>query len=493
MKKALALVVGNGIYDDPDDHLDNAVNDAKAISKKLHNLGFEVILKENCNKVDFEKAIKEFENKLAGYDVALFYYSGHAFQIERENYLSAIDSDFQDSDYAKFSCVPLHLAIMKMDRSEPDVKIIILDACRNNPLKEKYRGGAEDLAPVKAPTGSIIAFSTSPGEKAADYGKDGHSIYTGCLLKHLEDPDIPIEVLFKRVRVSVNVLSRGKQTPWEHTSMINDFYFHRSGLVHATDFPYDTQSLIYEQFVPKDGVADHLIIDLLSSQYSDQNDAAVKVYDMKDKGLSSSECFLLGRAVLSAANYGSFRAQDLIKTLTFWVTGFDENGENHLLNGILFEIYFDRKGLLRKEFFKSSLLDTIFQYEIDPRFEKSFAFLRKQLKPHTEYLFYLPGDGLITINLIMEESIIESNQKKCYRLQSMTIGSKEFIETHDDDEIFGSSIMNIASFQDSISKSLLIPKSKQNIISAFNSNDLKILAVPTFGLDLAKVMREHGQ
>lgn len=117
MKKALALVVGNGDYSDPDDNLDNAVNDASSMCKKLHNLGFEVILKENCNKVTFDKTIKEFEERLSGFDVALFYYSGHAFQIERENYLSATDSDFQDSDFAASSCVRLNLVIKKYERS----------------------------------------------------------------------------------------------------------------------------------------------------------------------------------------------------------------------------------------------------------------------------------------------------------------------------------------------------------------------------------------
>lgn len=284
----------------------------------------------------------------------ILHYSGHTFQIERENYLSATDSDFLDSDFAKSSCIALHLIIKKMDRANPDVMIVILDACRNNPLKEKYRGGSEDLAPVKAPTGSIIAFSTSPGERAADFGKDGHSIYTGCLLQHLEDPDIPIEVLFKRVRVSVNSLSRGQQTPWEHTSMIDDFYFHRSGLVHTTNTPYDSQSVINEQFVPKNGLADQLILDLFSTQFTDQNRAAGKIIDMEGVALSPSERFLLGRSLLSAANYGAFKAEDLIKRLGHWVTIFDENGENHLLNGILYEIYFNEKGLLRKFYYKSA-------------------------------------------------------------------------------------------------------------------------------------------
>jgi len=71
MKKALALVVGNGKYNDPDDDLSNAVADAKAIESKLHNLGFEVILKENCTKLEFDKVVKEFEKKLEGYDIAL--------------------------------------------------------------------------------------------------------------------------------------------------------------------------------------------------------------------------------------------------------------------------------------------------------------------------------------------------------------------------------------------------------------------------------------
>ncbi|WP_454045268.1 caspase family protein [Chryseobacterium sp. Marseille-Q8038] len=495
MKKALALVIGNGIYEDPDDNLDNAVNDAIAIEKKLHNLGFIVILKKNCTKVEFEKAIKEFEKKLEGFEVGLFYYSGHAFQIERENYLSATDSNFEDSDFAKTSCIPLQLIIKKMDRAKSDVKIIILDACRNNPLKERYRGGKEDLAPVKAPKGSLIAFSTSPGEKAQDFGKGGHSIYTGCLLKHLEDPDIPIEVLFKRVRVSVNSLSKGKQTPWEHTSMIEDFYFHRSELVHVTDLPYDSQSLIREQFVPKGSVADKLILDLFSTQFSEQNYAATKVRSLAKVTLSPSEKFLLGRGVLYAANYGGFKARDLINTLGNWIISFDEKGENHLLNGILFEIYFDEKGHLSKDYYKGEMLDEIYQYESDSKFEKSFKFLLEQLKPHRNYLFYLPGDGRITIDLLLKEyelSLAGGHKRKYFEIQSMKIGGSELFKPGQEDELFGSSLTSMSEFSKSIVKYLLIPKSKQNIITPFEDGEVKTLGLPP-GFDIREIMKARGQ
>lgn len=494
MKKALALVIGNGDYDNQDDYLENAVNDASAIAEKLHNIGFDVILKKNCKQVGFNKVLKDFENKLVDYSAALFYYSGHAFQIERENYLSAVDSNFEDSDFAKSSCVPLQLVISKMNKAQPDIKILILDACRNNPLKEVYRGISENLAPVQAPKGSLIAFSTSPGERAADFGKDGHSIYTGCLLEHLEDPDVPIEVLFKRVRVSVNNISRGKQTPWEHTSMIDDFYFHSSGLVHAKDFPYDSQSLIYEQFVPKGSVVDAMIISLLSTQFSEQNEAALKVSGMASERLSPSEQFLLGRSLLWAANYGAYKAEDKINDLGNWVSAFNENGENHLLNGILFEIYFNGKGLLRKEFYKSSMLDVILAYENDKRFAKSFSFIREQLKPHRGYLFYIPGDGLVTINLILEEGEYDFGRdivRKCHVLQSMKIGSRELYKSLPHD-MRGSDLQSMEELRVLIVQYLLIPKSKLKLVSAYGSDEVKIISIP-YGLNLREVMKEQDQ
>jgi len=88
MKKALALVIGNSNYTNEDDFLANSVNDAEEIAKTFQGVGIDVILKTDCKRVEFEKAIKKFASELESYPTAIFYYAGHAFQIERENYLS---------------------------------------------------------------------------------------------------------------------------------------------------------------------------------------------------------------------------------------------------------------------------------------------------------------------------------------------------------------------------------------------------------------------
>ena len=118
----------------------------------------------------------------------------------------------------------MSLILEKMETAKKGVNILIVDACRDDPFGRSFRSGSRGLAQVDAPVGTIVAFSTSPGKVVAD-GEGRNSPYTKNLVKAIQQPNIPIEQVFKAVRREVQKETKGEQTPWENTSLSGDFYF----------------------------------------------------------------------------------------------------------------------------------------------------------------------------------------------------------------------------------------------------------------------------
>lgn len=407
---ALALVIGNNDYQYTT-KLDNAVNDAKSISDVLLRLGYHVDFISNCTQRDFGLKVAEFKKKLTSYDIGLFFYSGHGLQIDGKNYLTGIDTSSTDEESTKYTSILLEEILTSMEASNLKIKIVILDACRDNPYKGKYRGvGNVGLAPIYAPKGSIIAFSTSPGETAMDGGGGNHSIYTDSLLKHIEDKNIPIEDFFKRVRTSVYTLSRGKQLSWEHTSLIGDYYFNSGLLIHSVELPYTNDVVADVNFISKGSNAENIIEKLSTIDWYVQKPAFDDFKKLMPKEIDKDIQFLLGRNILQVATGKEYTALDYFESLGRNVEKWTINGENHLLNGILFEIYFDSNGRLRQGLkFKSSLIDKVCSLEEDARYKTSFDFINKQLQPLKDYLFYIPSSRPVNlpIELIFTKHIVD--------------------------------------------------------------------------------------
>ena len=226
IEKRVALVIGNSNY--KVGPLLNPSNDAKAIANKLAQLGFEVLKFEDLRKVDLKKAIDEFGSKLKGKDSGLFYYAGHGIQVDGINYLVPVDASIEHENEVEYDCINIGRVLRKMESSKINTKIVILDACRNNPFERSWSRGSQSkgLASMKASKGTFIAYATSPGETASDGTKD-NGLYTEALLQHIGTPSIQIEQIFKKVRITVEQKSNNKQIPWESTSLIGDFYFKR--------------------------------------------------------------------------------------------------------------------------------------------------------------------------------------------------------------------------------------------------------------------------
>lgn len=224
-QKKLALIIGNSAYQHGS-ALKNPVNDARAMSSTLKNLGFEVMYYDNVSQKEMKKAIDAFGQRLKTYEVGLFYYAGHGIQYKGRNYMIPVEANLQSEQQLEYDCIAADRVLAYMDYAESKVNIIVLDACRNNPFERSWSRSANGngLAFMNAPSGSLIAYATSPGTTASD-GTGSNGLYTASLLKHMNTPGLTIEQMFKRVRGEVEEKSNGKQTPWESTSLKGEFYF----------------------------------------------------------------------------------------------------------------------------------------------------------------------------------------------------------------------------------------------------------------------------
>jgi hypothetical protein len=233
--KRVALVVGNAAYVNQFlDPLPNPTNDAADVAAELKQLGFDVILATNGDKRAMEMALQQFAREASGADAALFYYAGHALQYQGQNYLLPVDADVQDEVSLAFQTVPLSTVRLALDRTD-GVKVLVLDACRNNPLADRLQsassrsrsiGGTRGLARIDKTQGMVIAFSASAGQVAAD-GKERNSPFTAAFLNRLREPGLEIGVMFKRIAADVFAATGGRQRPEFQTTLLNDYYLNQ--------------------------------------------------------------------------------------------------------------------------------------------------------------------------------------------------------------------------------------------------------------------------
>ena len=218
----IALVIGNSQYTS-NKPLNNPTNDAQAVSQLLNNAGFEVVMAFDLARDLMKQTVEEFAaraNEKGKNTVVLVYYAGHGIQVDGENYLIPTDAKFEAEADLPDQGVKLAEVMGALEAATSKMRIVILDACRNNP----FGGTSSGLAIVDAPAGSIVAYSTAPGTEAFD-GNGKHSPYAAAFMRTAKTPNLPIEQVFKKVRVLVNEATDTKQTPWESSSLTDDFVF----------------------------------------------------------------------------------------------------------------------------------------------------------------------------------------------------------------------------------------------------------------------------
>ncbi len=229
----LALVIGNSAYRSVAP-LPNAQNDANKMSELLGSAGFEVMNTPDLSQDDLRKTIGEFAGKLAakGPDtVALVFYAGHGIQVDGENFIVPVDVDPKREADIPLQAVRLNDLLNTLNSVPNKTRIVMLDACRNNPFPTISQTTGRGLAMVDTKSGApgtFISYSTSPGSEAED-GSGANSPYTTAVLTVAREPGLSIEDAFKRVRVSVNEVTQGRQVPWESSSLTSDFRFFVSG------------------------------------------------------------------------------------------------------------------------------------------------------------------------------------------------------------------------------------------------------------------------
>ncbi len=221
--RRVALIIGNNSY--PTMPLRNAVNDAHDMRNVLREIGFDVRIAENTNLRDMELAIRSFTGLLRPGDVALFFYSGHAFQAGGENYLIPIDFDARNEVDAKYDSFSAERIRELMEQAGTRLNIIVMDACRDNPFSVS-RSGARGLAAMQyGRGGTFIAFATGPGQTASDNPSERNGLFTRHLKDTIQIPGLTLDQVFNRVREEVFQASNGNQVPWSTSSVIGDFYF----------------------------------------------------------------------------------------------------------------------------------------------------------------------------------------------------------------------------------------------------------------------------
>ncbi|NDV25796.1 caspase family protein [Desulfovibrio sp. JC010] len=225
-QKRLALLIGNSAY--KNGPLKNPVNDVAAMDKSLSRVGFDVMVLKDADRATIGRAIDKFGSKLKNYDVGLFYFSGHGLQVNGINYLCPLGMNLQGQSDVPYEAIDAGKVLAKMEDAGNRMNVVILDACRNNPFKRSFRSGRNGLAQMDAPTGSFIAFATSPGRVAYD-GKGRNSPYVTHMIGNMNKKGMTIEKFFKQVRRGVMKDTGKKQVPWESSSMVGDFYFAGKG------------------------------------------------------------------------------------------------------------------------------------------------------------------------------------------------------------------------------------------------------------------------
>ncbi len=225
--KRVALVIGNDHYKTLPS-LNNAGKDAQDIAARLKALGFEVVLETDASANDIARALARFERSLSGAAAGLVFYAGHGIQADGKNYLIPSDAEIEFEEDLRFKGIEAVEFMESMARAGAPVNLLILDACRDNPLKRRTRSAARGLTIVQVPrfvNGAAILYSAGPGEAAQDGGPGANGVFTGALLSALDIPGRSVEQVFKDTARRVREATGGRQTPWNNSSLTGDFYF----------------------------------------------------------------------------------------------------------------------------------------------------------------------------------------------------------------------------------------------------------------------------
>ncbi|RXT56199.1 hypothetical protein B6S44_09085 [Bosea sp. Tri-44] len=228
-ERRVALVIGNSSYRNAP-VLPNTVNDARDMAAALRKVGFEVVDGIDLDKRGMDTALTRFARLAQDADSVMFYFAGHGFQFNGENYLVPVEAKIEDEAGVQYETTRLNDVVTALNFAK-GVKIMVLDACRNNPFvnqlakRQATRGFSvgSGLAPVARAQGMVIAYATQANDVAAD-GTGRNSPFTAALVREIDQPGLEVATMFRRVQKSVYDATAGRQTPELSLSLLGDFY-----------------------------------------------------------------------------------------------------------------------------------------------------------------------------------------------------------------------------------------------------------------------------
>ena len=243
--KRVAFVVGNSAYRNVP-QLPNPVVDAKSMAKVLRNVGFDVVEGANLSRDKMTEKLLEFGKKAEGADVAVFYYAGHGIAVNGTNYLLPVDADLKSEMDVKLGAAINVDLTLEQTMADAKVKLVFLDACRDNPFAAKIRSAKatrsvsveSGLAEMKSGEGTQIAFATGPGQTALDGEAGTNGPFTRALVANIAQPGVEIQQAMTRVRAQVNDETNKNQLPWGHTNLTGAVYLNPVGI--PSDKPAET-------------------------------------------------------------------------------------------------------------------------------------------------------------------------------------------------------------------------------------------------------------
>lgn len=479
--KTLALIIGNNEYLGKF-KLDNPINDATGIKQVFERLGYDIIFCTNGNSQNIVDLLSEFENRLNNYDASIFYFAGHGFEIDGENYLAFKDCQLDHANryHCNLTCIQLTDLLGIYKKYSNKINIAIIDACR----KSFERSGVIATSPIHAPRGTLIAFSTSPNEGASDVGFEGNSLYTGALLKYIGRERLSVEELFKKVRKTVFNISGGKQTSWENTSLIGDYYFNTGQLVYSLSILYSEDVVKDINYINADKFG-QIIKQIKSYDWNIQNPAIERALIIPANSLDKNQQFIFGRNLLQSSG-AAYVAQDFMKSIENNLRKYQtKENENHVLDGILFEIYFNSQGEFRKNKTKKYYFEEIISLRKNKLFFKSFEFISQLLQSNHYPLIYIPKeiDEIFDIDVVANNQIITNTlciDTEFQIISKITCNSINIIREISNYNIYGK---NASELKFILSDFLSIPLeliqinsniklNKIGIAKALNENDL---------------------
>ena len=327
-----------------------------------------------------------------------------------------IDTNGLDRGYRDWMALKLDYVINALEGKQIEnnlkTKIIIIDACRSN---SEGRGHANrGFAPIFAPEGTIIAFSTSPGQSALELNE--HGAYTNALLQSIGLPRIPIENMFKHVREILSASTGGRQISWEHTSLMGNYCFNEDR-IDAFAF-YSSDALADQNYYFKtDNQLYPIINGLKSHNWNMQNTAIDNISKVSFDDASANDLFVLGRNIYQSAAGGAWYAQGFIRNFANY--NIPLQAKNHILCGMAYEIYFNRNGILRDDFKVNSYIEILRLLQTET-YQMSRNFISEKLINESERIIYIPSsENKIELHLDCEELETKENGDIIYYIRSI--------------------------------------------------------------------------